>query len=76
MAAVPSPLPSVNQALVTCCVNGRYQLDGKNAAESITEEIFYDSHYLIVDISWESVEDSFIYFSSLTVTNRIFNTYI
>ena len=50
---------SLHQALFACGFGNRDLFDGKNVAERISEEVFDDIFYLMMVISWESVEDPF-----------------
>ena len=70
ISAVTPPLMNVHHALVDCGVNSRDQFKGETVAESISEEFFADIFYLMMEISWVSVEDSFVHFSRFTVENE------
>ena len=50
MATFTPPLMSLHQSLVTCGVKNGDKFDKKTAAERITEEVFDDIFYLIIDI--------------------------
>ena len=52
-------LMSVYQALFACGANNRDPFDRQTVHERITEEVFGDRFYLTMNISWESVDDSF-----------------
>ena len=55
--------------IVACGVDNMDQVYRQAASERIAEEVFDDRFSWMMDISWESVDDSFTYFSRFTVTN-------